>query len=94
MYERIRKNRATRVQQASIRAGENANDRIGFTLLTPHDMALAGAEGRLTGKCLVLISCLRRMSRLSPAVNEVNAYKMHDHIAAEAPRMGRLLSRL
>lgn len=48
MYEKIRKDRATKVQQASLRAGESVKYRIGFAPLTPHEMALAAAEGRLT----------------------------------------------
>ncbi|KAF9788257.1 salicylate hydroxylase [Thelephora terrestris] len=63
-YEKIRKNRATRVQQSSIRAGENISERIGFARLSPHEMALAAATGKVTA-------------------NEINLYKMHDHIAAE-----------
>lgn len=54
MYERIRKGRATRVQQSSARATENLNERIGFSSLTPHDAALAAAEGKLTGKPYLL----------------------------------------
>ena len=53
MYEKIRKERATRVQQASASAMENLNERIGFTSLTPRDtLSLAAAKGKLTGKCL------------------------------------------
>ncbi|KAF9788258.1 salicylate hydroxylase [Thelephora terrestris] len=47
-YEKIRKYRATRVQQASIRGGENTDERIGFARLPPHDMALAVTMGKLT----------------------------------------------
>lgn len=50
MYERVRKFRATKVQQASERAAEDMDERIGFTPLTPHEMALAAAKGKLTGK--------------------------------------------
>ena len=50
LYEKIRKERATRVQQSSARATENLNERIGFSSLTPHDASLAAAEGKLTGK--------------------------------------------
>ena len=56
MYERIRKERATRVQQASLRATENLNERIGFTSLKPHDVSLAAAKGELTSECLSLIA--------------------------------------
>ena len=49
MYEKIRKGRATRVQQASAIAGETMEERIGFNRLTAHDMALAAVEGKLTG---------------------------------------------
>lgn len=83
MYEKIRKGRATRVQQASLRATENLNERIGFTSLTPHDMSLAAAEGELTSKCFSLTRYGARILMLSPAVNEMNSYKMHDHVAAE-----------
>ena len=84
MYERIRKGRATRVQQASARAGENLNERIGFTSLTPHDMSLAAAEGKLTSKRFFLITYEGRALMPSPlAVNEVNSYEMHGHVAAE-----------
>ena len=83
MYERIRKGRATRVQQASARATENLNERIGFTSLTPHDASLAAAEGKLTGESAQL-SLPRGMALIFPLpVNEMNYYKMHDHIAAE-----------
>ncbi|KAF9648442.1 FAD/NAD(P)-binding domain-containing protein [Thelephora ganbajun] len=64
LYEKIRKGRATRIQQSSARAMENLNERIGFTSLKAHDASLAAAEGKLT-------------------INEMNEYKMHDHIAAE-----------
>lgn len=64
LYEKIRKGRATRVQQSSARATENLNERIGFSTLTPHDASLAAADGKLT-------------------VNEMNMYKMHDHVATE-----------
>ncbi|KAF9647651.1 salicylate hydroxylase [Thelephora ganbajun] len=64
LYEKIRKGRATRVQQSSARAMENLNERIGFTSLKPHGASLAAAEGKLT-------------------INEMNEYRMHDHIAAE-----------
>ena len=50
LYEKIRKTRATRVQQSSARAMENLNERMGFSSLTPHDAALAAAEGKLTSK--------------------------------------------
>ena len=83
MYEKIRKERATRVQQASARAMENLNERIGFTSLTPHDMSLAAAEGRLTSKCLFLAAHEDRALMHLLTVTEMNTYKMHDHIAAE-----------
>ena len=54
MYEKIRKGRATRIQQSSARAGEGLSERIGFTTLTPRDASLAAAEGKLTGKYLSL----------------------------------------
>lgn len=54
MYEKIRKGRATRVQQASAMAGETMDERIGFNRLTPHEMAVAAVEGKLTGKRLIL----------------------------------------
>lgn len=81
IYEKIRKDRATRVQQASSRAGENfMNERLGFKPLVPRDAALAAAEGKLT-------------------INEMNLYKMHDHIAAEVgvmrtSKIGHVPSRL
>ena len=48
MYERIRKPRATRVQESSHKALENLNERIGFSSLTAHDAAVAAREGKLT----------------------------------------------
>lgn len=54
LYEKIRKDRATRVQQSSARATENLNERIGFSSLTPHDASLAAAEGKLTGMCFFI----------------------------------------
>ena len=83
MYERIRKERATRVQQASLRATGNLNERIGFTSLTPHDMSLAAAEGELTSECLSLTRYGARALTPSSTVNEMNSYNMHDHVAAE-----------
>ena len=50
LYQKIRKGRATRVQQSSARATENLNERIGFSTMTPHDASLAAADGKLTGK--------------------------------------------
>lgn len=47
-YERLRKKRATRVQEASVRATENLNERIGFSSLSAHDAKLAAAEDKLT----------------------------------------------
>jgi len=84
MYEKIRKGRATRIQQSSARAGEGLNERIGFTTLTPHDASLAAAEGKLTGKYLSLTMHWGRITAIpSLTVNEMNSYKMHDHIATE-----------
>ena len=48
MYEKIRKPRATRVQDASRRALENVNERIGFSSLTPHEARVAAKDGKLT----------------------------------------------
>lgn len=59
IYEKIRKGRATRVQRSSVVAGESMNERIGFTRLSPHQMALAAIEGRLTGKHLFHITPVR-----------------------------------
>ena len=83
MYEKIRKERATKVQQASSRAGDNLNERIGFTGLTPHDTSLAAAEGKLTSKRLSLT--MYGGGSLTPffTVNEIVSYKMHEHVAAE-----------
>jgi len=47
-YERLRKTRATRVQEASRRATENLNERIGFSSLSAHDAKLAAAADKLT----------------------------------------------
>lgn len=98
MYEKIRKDRATRVQQASRRAGESMNDRIGFAPLTPRDMALATAEGKLTGMHLSLHT-KEKILIPSHTVNEMNLYNMRDHIAAEVskkpfPKAGHTSSRL
>ena len=82
MYEKVRKERATKVQQASARATDNVNERIGFTSQAPHEMSLAAAEGKLTCKCL----CPSVGGKIltSPLTDdEVCSYKMHDHIAAE-----------
>ena len=54
IYEKIRKGRATRIQQASARAAENLNERIGFTSLAPHDISLAATEDKLTSESLTL----------------------------------------
>ena len=54
IYQKIRKERATRVQQSSTKAMGELKERIGFTTLTPEDIALAAKEGRLTGKNLFL----------------------------------------
>lgn len=51
MFQRLRKGRATRVQEASVRATENLNERIGFSSLNAHEQALAAGEGKLTGEC-------------------------------------------
>jgi len=84
MYEKIRKGRATRIQQSSARAGESLNERIGFTTLTPHDASLAAAEGKLTGKYLSPAMYWGRTTVISfLAVDEMNSYKMHDHVATE-----------
>lgn len=48
MYERIRKPRATRVQDASARALDNLNERIGFSSLNAHDAAIAAKVDKLT----------------------------------------------
>lgn len=83
LYEKIRKGRATRVQQSSARATENLNERIGFSSLTPHDAALAAAEGKLTGKrCFISASGGGTLTHFL-LVNEMNMYNMHDHVAAE-----------
>ncbi|KIY64241.1 FAD/NAD(P)-binding domain-containing protein [Cylindrobasidium torrendii FP15055 ss-10] len=71
LYERIRKPRGTRVQEASWRATLNINERIGFTSLTAHDTALAALSGKLT-------------------INEMNAYRMHDHIHEEVSKLACL----
>jgi hypothetical protein len=83
MYEKIRKGRATRVQRASEIAGETLDERITFNRLTPHEMALAAIAGRLTGMHLFLPLCGDRSLISLFKVNEMNFYKMHDHIAAE-----------
>ncbi|PWY96905.1 FAD/NAD(P)-binding domain-containing protein [Testicularia cyperi] len=48
LYEQIRKPRATRVQEASARALENLNERIGFSSLNAHDAAVAAKANKLT----------------------------------------------
>jgi salicylate hydroxylase len=48
LYEAVRKPRGTRVQDASKRALENLNERIGFSSLTAHDARLKAREGKLT----------------------------------------------
>lgn len=48
MYEKIRHPRATRVQEASKRALENLNERIGFTSLSAPEAALAAKSDKLT----------------------------------------------
>lgn len=48
MYQRIRFPRGTRVQDASRRALENLNERIGFSSLTAPEAALAAKENKLT----------------------------------------------
>ena len=83
MYEKIRKERATRVQQASARAGEDLNERVGFTSLKPDDMSLATTEGKLTSKRLSFTVYGSRILMLFLIVDEIGSYKMRDHIAAE-----------
>ena len=99
MYEKIRKGRATRVQHASAIAGETMEERIGFNRLTPHEMALAAVEGRVTGIRLFLILYGDRTLIPSLLANEMNLYKMYDHIAAEvgvetSSKVERMPSRL
>lgn len=48
MYECVRKPRATRVQEASARALDNLNERIGFSSLNAHDAAIAAKVDKLT----------------------------------------------
>lgn len=62
LYERVRKPRATRVQQASLRATENINERIGFST-QPYTQGKLAATGKLTtdelnlyGKNLIMAS--------------------------------------
>jgi len=84
MYEKIRKGRATRIQQSSARAGEGLNERIGFTTLTPRDASLAAAEGKLTGQYLSLTMYWGgTTATYFLTVSEMNSYKMHDHVATE-----------
>jgi len=47
LYERVRKPRATRVQQASLRATENINERIGFST-QPYTQGKLASTGKLT----------------------------------------------
>jgi len=47
LYERVRKPRATRVQQASLRATENINERIGFST-QPYAQSKLASTGKLT----------------------------------------------
>jgi salicylate hydroxylase len=47
LYERVRKPRATRVQQASLRATENINERIGFST-QPYAQGKVPTTGKLT----------------------------------------------
>lgn len=48
MYQRIRYDRGTRVQEKSRLATENINERIGFSSLEAPDKNLAAGEGKLT----------------------------------------------
>lgn len=48
MYNRIRYPRASRVQEASKRALENLNERLGFSSLPPHEERLAASQNKLT----------------------------------------------
>lgn len=47
LYEQVRKPRATRVQQASLRATENINERIGFST-QPYSQSKIASTGKLT----------------------------------------------
>ena len=48
LYEAVRKPRGTRVQDASARATENLNERIGFSSLSGADAKIAKAQNKLT----------------------------------------------
>lgn len=74
-------------------------ERMGFARLAPHDMAVAAAEGKVTGKGIFSAFWEGRTLMPSLIVNEINLYEMHKHIAAEVgssfpSRTGHALSRL
>lgn len=48
MYNQIRYPRASRVQEASKRALENLNERLGFSSLPAHEERLAASQNKLT----------------------------------------------
>jgi salicylate hydroxylase len=48
LYNQIRQSRASRVQEASKRALENINERLGFSSLPAHEERYAASQNKLT----------------------------------------------
>lgn len=84
LYQIIREPRSTRVQEASWRATLNINERIGFTSLTAPEAELAAAADKLTSEPQFFIQQAFLNVR---TVNEMNSYKMHDHVATEVAKL-------
>jgi salicylate hydroxylase len=82
LYEHIRKPRATRVQEASIRATEDINERIGFSS-TPYSQTKHANTGVLTIDEMNLVSLLSYQDYRLILTNAAQ-YNMNDHIADNA----------
>lgn len=67
LYERVRKPRATRVQQASLRATENINERIGFST-QPYAQGKVASTGKLTTDEINLYGELNTSTFILPVV--------------------------
>ena len=74
MYERVRKERATKVQSASARATEDLNERIGFSSLSKK------VGPKLTSKYDVKFFLHEMCSWVPFIVAEMNLYDMRKHL--------------
>lgn len=85
MYQQIRKPRATRVQNASARATENLNERIGFSSLSAPEAKLAAAENKLTVS-LNAPSSDRRTSELTLVLPSLSSGRRDEPVRHEGAR--------